>query len=167
LFGAGELRFGQRGADVASQCNSNIEVNTVLIELYNSGQLRKETLDLSLTRYLGITSNNANKYKSAMRLVQDSWTKEQEDKLRSKNGLDEVELHDVAMQVEQACLVRMASLEGRKDVGRTKSKVVGLGLRHLSWERSQQEPSPKIQSGIVKFFCKAVESITSPRKAPT
>jgi hypothetical protein len=156
----------QRGAAIASQCNSNIDVNTVLIELYNSRQLRKATLDLSLTCYLGITSNNANKYKSAMLLVQEFWTEEQEDKLRSKNGLDEIELHHVAMQVIQACLERMASL-GQKDVGGTKLKVVGLGLRHLLWEQSQQEPSPKTQSGIVKFFYKAVELITLPRKAPT
>jgi hypothetical protein len=168
LFGTGELRFGQRGAAVASQRNSNIEVSTVLIELYNSGQLRKANAVLSLTRYLEITNNNASKYKSAMRLVQESWTPEQEDKLRSKNGglLDEIQLHDVAMQVEQACLQRMASLEGRKDVGRTKAKIIGLGLRHLVWERGHQDP-PKTQSGIVNFFSKAVETITSPMKART
>jgi hypothetical protein len=114
-------------------------VSTVLIELYNSGQLRKEkNADLSLTRYLEITNNNTSKYKLAMRLVQESWTPEQwtpeqEDKLWSKNGglLDEIQLHDVAMQAEQACLQQMASLEGHKDVGRTKANIVGLGLRHL------------------------------------
>ena len=51
------------------------------MEFYNSGQLWKENLDLSLTRYLEITSNNASRYKLAMRLVQESWTKEQEEKL--------------------------------------------------------------------------------------
>jgi hypothetical protein len=64
--------------------------------------------------------------------------------------LDEIELYDVAMQVEKACKKKMTSLEGQKDASHIMSKVVGLG--HLSWEQSQQEPSPKTQSGIVKFF---------------
>jgi hypothetical protein len=88
-----------------------------------------------------------------MWLLQESWTKEQEDKLQSKNGLDEIELHDVAMQVEQACLKRMASLEGQKDVGRTKSTVVGLGLRHLSWERrANKNLLPRHHRKLSSFF---------------
>ena len=72
-------------------------------------------LDYVLLRFfeVRILHNNANKYKSAMLLVQEFWTEEQEDKLRSKNGLDEIELHHVAMQVKQACLERMASLGQR------------------------------------------------------
>ena len=78
--------------------------------MYNSGQLRKDDLDLSLTCYLEITYNNVSKYKLAMHLVQECWTKEQEEKLQSKNGSDEIELQDVAMQVEQACLERMSAV---------------------------------------------------------
>jgi hypothetical protein len=54
-----------------------------------------------------------------------------------KNHLDDIELHDVAVEVEQACLEKMAPLEAQKHIKNTKSKVVGLGERHLVWERCQ------------------------------
>jgi hypothetical protein len=58
--------------------------------------------------------------------------------------------------VEDACLKKMAFLEGRTDTGRTKPAVIGLGQQYLLWENKSQHR----QRSVRTFFQKAVEMLS-------
>ena len=90
------LRFGSKATSIANDSNKDMELRQVLIELHKSGQF-KTPRSLEDTMYQEITVKNRSKYKAAMRLVEKSWTSEQQTKLRTSN-LGEVELMDILWQ---------------------------------------------------------------------
>jgi hypothetical protein len=69
---------------------------------------------------------------------------------------------DVAVGAEKRCLKTMAGLEGRDGLGRTKAKMIGLGQRHLVWEKNLSHP---IIAPIYKTVYKKAVAYFSPSKS--
>jgi hypothetical protein len=153
------LRYGSKAASIAADSNKDIELRHVLIELHRTGQYQNRSLED--TMYREIADNNMSKYKAVMRLVEKSWTLEQQEKLRTKS-LSNIELMDVAVGVENQCLKTMAGLEGRDGLGRTKAKMIGLGQRYLVWEKKDSHP---IIAPIYETAFKKAVAYFSPSKS--
>jgi hypothetical protein len=92
------LRHGSKAASVAADSNKDIELRHVLIELRRTGQCQNRTLED--TMHPEIADNNMSKHKAVMRLVEKSWTLEQQEKRRTKS-LSDVELMNVAVGADK------------------------------------------------------------------
>lgn len=70
-----------------------------------------------------------------MALLAFSWTDEQETKLKDGSKvLGLTELTDLTSPLDEQCLKKMAELEGKQDIGRTKPYYIGLGNRFIQWK---------------------------------
>lgn len=145
--------------------SKEIHVSTLLRDLFVGGRLASGTA-LPVTQLTYVPRENKHLYKATMELVEKVLTIEHTKLLRtSKDEIDSVgtsvEFMNALTDIETKCLAKMAELEGRENVGKTKSTMTGLGARHIAWKKKNQ---PVQTTTTIKSMFMRVKEALSPSK---